>query len=128
MRDIHIGKWGSEIANEEQSDKLRKTVRFEQDAPNTSSSSTMHVSPEYPVSGERQDRPGPVVVQNSGHVDDNIEKSWTSEESWNNLKNDKSNQNIVMNQKFAKNVVMIANIDSKVVMDLSISKIGGWNN
>ena len=41
MRDIHIGNRGSETANEEQSDNSRKTVRFEQDAPNTSSSSTM---------------------------------------------------------------------------------------
>ena len=29
MRDIHIGKRGSEAAGEEQLDKLRKTVRFE---------------------------------------------------------------------------------------------------
>ena len=32
MRDIHIGKRGSEAAGEEQPDKLRKTVRFEQEA------------------------------------------------------------------------------------------------
>ena len=44
MRDIHVGKRGSEAASEEQTDKLRKTVRFVQEAPNTSSSSTMHVS------------------------------------------------------------------------------------
>ena len=44
MRDIHVGKRGSETANEEQPDKLRKTVRFEQQAPNTSSSSSTHVS------------------------------------------------------------------------------------
>ena len=72
MRDIHIGERGSETANKEQPDKLRTTVRFEQDAPNTSSSSTMHVSPERPVSGERQARPEPVLVQNPGHVDDDI--------------------------------------------------------
>ena len=29
MRDIHVGKRGSEAAGEEQPDKLRKTVRFE---------------------------------------------------------------------------------------------------
>ena len=40
MRDIHVGKWGAETANEEQPDKLRRTVRSEQGAPNTSSSST----------------------------------------------------------------------------------------
>ena len=50
-------------------------MRFEQEAPNTSSSSTMHVSPEYPASGERQDRPQPVLVHNSGHVDDDIQIS-----------------------------------------------------
>ena len=44
MRDVHIGKRGSETANEEQPDKLRKTVRFEQEAPNTSPSSSTHVS------------------------------------------------------------------------------------
>ena len=44
MRDVHIGKRGSETADEEQPDKLRKTVRFEQEAPKTSSSSTTHVS------------------------------------------------------------------------------------
>ena len=32
MRDIHSGKRGSEAASEEQPDKLRKTVRFEQEA------------------------------------------------------------------------------------------------
>ena len=30
MRDIHVGKRGSEAAGEEQPDKLRNTVRFEQ--------------------------------------------------------------------------------------------------
>ena len=33
MRDIRVGKRGSEAADEEQPDKLRKTVRFEQEAP-----------------------------------------------------------------------------------------------
>ena len=33
MRYIHMGKRGSEAASEEQPDKLRKTVRFEQEAP-----------------------------------------------------------------------------------------------
>ena len=31
MRDIHVGKRGSEATGEEQLDQLRKTVRFEQD-------------------------------------------------------------------------------------------------
>ena len=50
MRDTHSGKTGSVTATIEQPDK--KTVRFEQDAPNTSPSSTMHVSLEYSASGE----------------------------------------------------------------------------
>ena len=45
LRHVHIGKRGSETADEEQQpDKLRKTVRFEQEAPNTSPSSSTHVS------------------------------------------------------------------------------------
>ena len=39
MRDIHVGKRGSEAASEEQADKLRKTVRFEQEAPSASACS-----------------------------------------------------------------------------------------
>ena len=38
MRDIHVGKRGSEAAGEEQPDKLRKTVRFEQDASSAAAS------------------------------------------------------------------------------------------
>ena len=33
-----------------------------------------------------------------------------------------------MDGKFVKNFVMDAKIDPKVVMDLSIFKIGGWNS
>ena len=40
-----------------------------------SSSSTTHVSLEYPASGEKQDRPELVLVQNSGHVDDDTQIS-----------------------------------------------------
>ena len=75
MRDVHIGKRGSETANDEQSDKLRKTGRFVQEASNTSSSSSTHVSLEYPANGEKQYRPEPVLVQNSGHVDDDMRNS-----------------------------------------------------
>ena len=39
MRDIHVGKRGSEAASEEQPYELRKTVRFEHEAPRASSSS-----------------------------------------------------------------------------------------
>ena len=70
MRDIHVGRRGSEAAGEEQPDKLRKTVRFEQEAPSAASSSDPTVPLEYPASGETQDRPRSVLVQKSGHVDD----------------------------------------------------------
>ena len=69
MRDVHIGKRGLETANEEQLDKSR---RFEQEAPNTSLSSSTNVSLECPASGEKQDRSKPVLAQNSGHVDNDI--------------------------------------------------------
>ena len=39
MRNIHIGKRGQEAASEEQPHKLRKTVRFEQEAPSAAASS-----------------------------------------------------------------------------------------
>ena len=65
MRNVHIGKRESETAHEEHADNLWKTVRFE----------PMHVSVEYLASGEKHDRPEPVLVQNSGHVDDDIQIS-----------------------------------------------------
>ena len=52
MRDIHVGKRGSEAAGEEQPDKLRKTVRFEQEAPSAAASSDLTAALEYPASGE----------------------------------------------------------------------------
>ena len=78
--DIHTSK-EDQRHHEEQPDKLRKTLQSEQEAPNTSSSSTMpntsssltmHVSLEYLARSERQDRTEPVLVQKSGHVDDDI--------------------------------------------------------
>ena len=57
MRDIHIGKRGPEAAGEEQPDKLRKTVRFEQEASSASASSDPTVALEYLASGETQSRP-----------------------------------------------------------------------
>ena len=51
---------------------MRKTVAISTGNSSTSSSSTMHVSLEYPASGEKQNRPEPVLVQNPGHVDDDI--------------------------------------------------------
>ena len=64
MRDIHIGKRGPEVAGEEQPDKLRKTVRFEQEASSSSAaaSSEPSVTLEYPASGETQSRPGSVQI------------------------------------------------------------------
>ena len=50
MRDIHVGKRGSEAASEEQLDKLRKTVRFEQEASSAASSSDPVLPLEYPAS------------------------------------------------------------------------------
>ena len=76
MRYIHVGKRGSEAASsEEQPDKLRKTVRFEHEAPSASASSDPYAALEYPASGETQDRPGFVLVQKSGHVDDDVQIS-----------------------------------------------------
>ena len=93
MRDIHIGTRRSEAAGEEQPDKLRKTVRFEQEASSASASSDPTVTLEYPASGETQSRPGSVLVQKSGHVDDEVQIStrWmdervvTLEKCWNGI-------------------------------------------
>ena len=46
------------------------------------------------------------------------EKSW---KTW------KRNQKVVMDEELVQNVMMDGKIDPKVVMDLSIFKIGGWN-
>ena len=46
----------------------------------------------------------------------------------NSVMNEELVQNGVMNQKFVKNFVVNAKIDPKVVMDLSILKIGVWNS
>ena len=48
MRDVHVGKRGSEAASEEKSDRWRKRVRFEQEAPSASASSDPYVALEYP--------------------------------------------------------------------------------
>ena len=75
LGDIHVGKRGSEAAGEEQPDKLRKTVRFEQEASSASASSDPTVALENPASGETQSRPGSVLVQKPGHVDDDVQIS-----------------------------------------------------
>ena len=75
MRDIQVGKRGSEAAGKDQPDKLKKTTRFEQEAPSAAPSSDPTVALEYPASGETQDRLGSVLVQQSGHVDDDVQIS-----------------------------------------------------
>ena len=75
MRDIQVGNRGSETAGEEQPDKLMKTVRFQKEAPNASASSDPYVALEYPARGETPSRPGSVLVQKSGHVDDDVQIS-----------------------------------------------------
>ena len=75
MKDIRVGKRGSEAASEEQLDKLRKTVRFEQGALSVSASSDPLVALQYLASGETQDRPGSVFLQKSVHVDDDVQIS-----------------------------------------------------
>ena len=74
MRDTHIGKKRTRVKGEEQPDKLRKPVRFEQEASRSSAAavSELPVTLEYPASGETQSRPGSVLVQTSGHVDDDV--------------------------------------------------------
>ena len=73
MRDIHVGKRGSEAANEDQPHKLMKTVRFEEEAPSASASSDPIVTLECPASGETQSRLGSILVQKSGHGDDGVQ-------------------------------------------------------
>ena len=75
MRDIHVGKREPEAAGEEHPEKLRKTVRFEQEAPSAAASSDPTVALEYSASGETQDRPRSVLAQKSGHVDDDVQIS-----------------------------------------------------
>ena len=73
MRDIHVGTRGPEAAGEEQPDKLRKTVQFQQEAPSAATSSDPTVALEYPAIGGTEDWPGSVLVQKSG--DDDVQIS-----------------------------------------------------
>ena len=52
---------------------MRKTVRLEQEASSAASPSDPAVPLEYLASGETQDEPGSVLVQKSGHVDDDVQ-------------------------------------------------------
>ena len=58
MRNIHVGKRESEAEGEEPPDKLRKTVRSEQEAPSAAASCDPYVALEYLASGETQAPPG----------------------------------------------------------------------
>ena len=51
---------------------MRKTARSEREAPGAAASSDPTVALEYFASGETPDRPGSVLVQKSGHVDDDV--------------------------------------------------------
>ena len=54
---------------------MRKTVRFEQEASSAAASSDPAVPLEYLAIGETQDRLGSVLLQKSGHVDDDVQIS-----------------------------------------------------
>ena len=148
MRDIHVGKRGPEAAGEEQPDKVRKTVRFEQEASSSSAaaSSEPRVTLEYPASGDTQSRPGPALVQKSGHVDDGVQIStldafyemdgrksrcvgevlkWYRGEDAGDLnalagKIWKSNQKIVMDEELVQNGVMNEKCVKNCVMNSKI--------
>ena len=72
MRGIRVNERGSGATSEEQLDEWRKTERLEHEVPNTSASSDPCVAQEHPVSCEIQSRPGSVLVQKSGRVDDDV--------------------------------------------------------
>ena len=59
----------------EQPGKLRKTVRFEQEASSAAASSDPYVALERLVRGETPSRQGSARVQKSGHVDDDVQIS-----------------------------------------------------
>ena len=72
---MQVNERRSEATNEEQTDEGRKMVRFEQEASNTSASSDPFVALEHPVMDETPRRPGSVLVQKSGHVNDAVQIS-----------------------------------------------------
>ena len=75
MRDIHVGKRGLEAASEEQSDKRRKTERFEQEAPNASGIFRSICCSGIFCNRKTQSRSGSVLVRKSSHVDDDVQIS-----------------------------------------------------
>ena len=66
---------GSEASSEDQLDTPRKTVRFEQEAPDAAASSDPTVALKHPASGETQNRSWSVLVQKSSHADDDVQIS-----------------------------------------------------
>ena len=71
-RGIRVNKRRPGATSEEYLDEWRKTERLEHEAPNTSASSDPCVARECTVSCEIQRRPGSVLVQKSGRVDDDV--------------------------------------------------------
>ena len=69
-RDIQVNERESQATNEEQSDKWRKTVRFEQEASSASASSDPLDTLAYPACGETKSG-----SQKSRHVDDDVQIS-----------------------------------------------------
>ena len=63
------------VTSEKTRTKRTESVRFEQEPPSAAASSDSTVALEYLASGETQDLPGSVLVQNSGHVDDDVQIS-----------------------------------------------------
>ena len=152
MRDIYVGKRGPEAAGEDQPDKLRKTVRSEQEAPGSALvQKSGHVADDvqisaldafYEMDGRKSRYIGEVKdCYRGGDAGDvkrrELVEKWTCLNALEG-KFGKINQKIVMDEelvqngvmdgKFVKNFVMDAKIDPKVVMDLSFFKIGGWNS
>ena len=72
MRDIQVGKRGSEAASEEQPNKLRKAVQIEQEAPSASASSDPLVWNILRVVRHKIGW-GPYLCRSQGHVDDDVE-------------------------------------------------------
>ena len=107
MRDIQVRKRGPEAAGEERTNKWRKTVRFEQEAPNASASSDPYVVLwSILASGETHSRSGSVLVQKSGHVDDDEQiLRWMHSSRW-------------MDERVATSVKCWSGIEGKMPEDL----------
>ena len=67
-RDIHVNEKGTETTNEEQMIECRKTIRFEQEVSNTSTSSDPFVTLRHLERYETPSRSGSVLVLRTGHA------------------------------------------------------------